>query len=139
MFAGGQIIFDNSLHRLRFLEYHTGSPSYSPSLDPIQPTLTPTDSSSRFLSVLQLVVGKIACNLLSFSDSQHKAVEAGAVEVLKCMCTLGDPTMEELSTDAFFLISAGENYRKYVLRSDIIPTLVLLSRSSNRYQFHLSS
>ena len=67
----------------------------------------------------QSICGKTACNLLSFQDSQAAAVDAGAVSVLKQMCTLGDPASERECSDAFFLISGEESYRREIRNSQV--------------------
>ena len=79
----------------------------------------------------QVTVGKCACNLLSFADSQAAAVGAGAVAVLKNICTLGDPESEKDCADAFFLISGSEKFRNQIVRSEVLPSLIILSRSTN--------
>ena len=89
--------------------------------------------SEHLFCLDQVICGKTACNLLSFKDSQHSAVKAGAVEVLKQMCQLGDPAAERECSDAFFLISGNESYRKQIIQSKVLPVLILLAGSTNRF------
>lgn len=79
----------------------------------------------------QVTCGKCACNLLSFPDSQAAAVQAGAVPVLQTICTLGDPESEKDCADAFFLISGSEKFRNEIVKSRVLPVLIMLSRSPN--------
>ncbi|KAJ1461141.1 armadillo-type protein [Pelagophyceae sp. CCMP2097] len=77
----------------------------------------------------QVVCGKTACNLLSFADSQERAVHAGGVKVLKQLCEHGDPEAELYAAEAFFLIAGDAAFRVELLKHDVLPALITNARS----------
>lgn len=80
----------------------------------------------------QTHTGKTACNLIACADSQTAAVSAGAVLVLKNMCTISAEGIKEHCAWSFFLVCGKEKYRNEIVKNQVLPVIILLARSINK-------